>query len=131
MGGDTSGAATRKTARSSKYEERVRDWLQWVIDLLASEYGWSKDHIFSLYPAEVEILEKKIEQRREKDADAQMVRLLIAARAPMTKDAGTSMLKQLIAKHKEPDMGDGVTSATRKRDLARARKFIARHLKKK
>lgn len=121
MGGDTG----RVRSRTAREKERAINWLQWIIDCLASEYGWTKDHIFSLYPAEIEILQKQIAERRERDEDYDLIRQLIAARAPMTKDAGMALIKQLQAKHKNFDDGGGVTPEQRKRDLARFRKKLA------
>lgn len=69
-------------------------------------------------------------QRKDKEEDYELMRMLIAARAPMTKDGGTSLLKTLQTKHKDIDMGDGVTPESRRRDLERARQFLARHAKK-
>lgn len=98
---------------------------------MGSEYGWNKDDIFALYPAEIHILERKIEQRKARDDDYELLRLLIAARAPLTKDVGTALMKQIQARWQEIDMGEGVTPESRKRDLARFRKKLERLANKK
>ena len=79
-----------------------------------------------LYPAEIDIYKRQIVKRDEARQDGDFLRMLIAARAPHTKDHGDKLLKDILAKYKTLDEQDDVTPESRKRELAIARSLLRR-----
>ena len=96
-----------------------------IVDTLASGYGWTKESIFELYPAEVEIYIRRIRKSNEQRDDAELLRMIIAARAPHTDDHGQGIINTILAKYKELSPTD-VTEESIKRELAIARALLQR-----
>ena len=118
MGGDQGG--TR-----AKVDKSAARWLQSTIDLLAGAYGWSKAEILELFPAEVSILVDIIRKRQAEENDAELFRLVVASRAPYTKDTGVELLNEIRARHAVVDHGDNVTAESIRKDLDRVRRRFA------
>lgn len=53
--------------------------MQQIINTFASEYGWSKEQILDLYPAEIELLTKEMAEK--KDIEHRQLTLTIASAA--------------------------------------------------
>ena len=123
MGGDTNGNPGNNEGEAT--EKDVNEWLQATVDVFADAYGWSKDTIFAMFPAEVEILLRRIRTRNEQRDDAELVRLIVAARAPHTEDHGQGVLNTILAKYKGLK-DDDVTEESIKRELAIARSLLQR-----
>ncbi len=96
-----------------------------VIDALAGAYGWTKDAIFEMFPAEVEILVRRIRARKEQEDDKIFLMMIQAALAPHTKDGGQQLIKTIMAKHKKLDV-KGVTAETIASEMAIARRMLQR-----
>lgn len=124
MGGNTGGSAKPRSEKAAD-EKDVNEWLQIVIDSLAFEYGWTKDAIFSMFPAEIEILMRRIRENHERREDAELLRLMMAARAPHTEDAGQAIINTIMAKYKEA-VEEEVTEESIKREMAIARSLMQR-----
>lgn len=125
MGGDRNGDTGHAKAKKPADEKDVNEWLQAVIDILASEYGWNKEQIFSMFPAEVEILMDRIRTRNEAKTDAELIRMIIAARTPHTKDQGQAIINTIMAKQKVDPDGE-VTEESIRREMAIARSLLQR-----
>jgi hypothetical protein len=66
------------------------------VDLLASEYGWTKDYIyFSVYPEDVIILQDKIMARQ---TDQMIADLRIISNPHLEKDAQKELVNELMAR---------------------------------
>lgn len=122
MGGNTD-SPTRDESPAN--EKDVNEWLQIIIDSLASEYGWTKEEIFVMYPKEVEILIARIRARRETQEDTQFLRMIMAARAPQTEDGGQELINSIMGKY-QTLATEKVTEESIKRELALARSLLQR-----
>lgn len=120
MGGDSATGGKRQSGK------KIKNWLHWHIDLLAHEYGWQKSQIFDLYPREVEHLEAEIERRKDEESDADLMRQIMAARVPMSKDGGEQLISVLKAKHGLHMAVDDVTHESIARDMKMARRMLRR-----
>lgn len=123
MGGDKNNHAVHAKKAS---KDDVNEWLQIVIDALGNAYGWTKDAIFMLYPAEVEILMRRINKRKEVEDDAEFLRMVYAALAPHMEDRGKSLINTVSAKHKTITDNDDVTPESIAREMAIARALLQR-----
>ncbi len=119
MGGDQ-----RNTPEKPKGKEGVENWLQVVIDTLASEYGWTKDAIFDLYPQEIEILLATARKRRAQESDLAQYQMAISACVPHMKDGGQQFMRDLLAKYRQYDDGSDVTQESIERDNNMAKMLL-------
>jgi len=97
------------------------------MDNLGSEYGWSKEQILNLYPREMEILNDWIARRREITEDRRMLQLIHAARVPMMKDGGASIINSINLKHEVQDQKyKDVTPETIAKEMEIAQRIMQR-----
>lgn len=82
------------------------------MDTLASEYSWSKEHIFALYPAEINILMHRITVRRLQESRLRMLELSKAAMVPHASKRDRERWFDALEKHGSGgyDDGSGVTA---------------------
>lgn len=96
------------------------------MDALASEYGWTKEVIFEAYPQEVEILMRRIRERKEAKDDADLLRMITAAQVPHLEDGGKSIVNTILSRHKHKQREEAVTEESIKRELAIANMLLRR-----
>lgn len=124
MGGANASSADAEGRRKADAKD-VNEWLQIIIDALGSEYGWNKEEIFNAFPQEIEILMRRIRERRQQMDDVMFMHMITAARVPMMEDSGQSILQTIAARYGALDASP-VTKESIEKDLAIARSLLAR-----